>query len=81
MIPYVVIGLITVVVWGIWGKFAGIVAFFLSWGASRLLGEFALRASGGFLPKKVRRERAEKFLAEYSDSVSSTAEMGTYSAE
>lgn len=71
MIPYLLIGIVTVLGFVFWGLWGGVVAFCLSYFASFLVGQIALKVDKGYLPQNVRREIAESYLAENPEIITS----------
>ncbi len=69
MVPYVLIGIFAVIglfLWGLWGLLGGaVVGFLIVMAISSLL----FVKNRGYVPKKIKRESAEKFIQEYEDVV------------
>ena len=62
MVPYVVIGIVTLVGLVGWGFQGAIIAFALAWVGSLIVGQVAVWVTGGALPRQVRKDAARTFL-------------------
>jgi hypothetical protein len=67
--PYVVIGITSLIALAGWGIWAGISALAVAWCVSMIIAHLGMWFSGGFLPRKVRKETAEIFIQDYSETV------------
>jgi len=67
MVPYVVIGVVTLVGLVGWGFQGAIIAFALAWIGSWIVGAVAVWVSEGHLPRQVRQDAARSYLETFPE--------------